>query len=58
MLFGHNVVTEARCIGIFAILINTLYLKKAWVGQIVNQVNSFGEKYLFISNLRESFVNL
>jgi hypothetical protein len=27
MLFGHDVVAEAGCIGIFAILINTLYLK-------------------------------
>jgi hypothetical protein len=29
MLFGHDVVAEAGCIGIFAILINTFYLKKA-----------------------------
>jgi hypothetical protein len=28
MLFGHDVVAEAGCIDIFAILINTLYLKK------------------------------
>jgi hypothetical protein len=28
MPFGHDVVAEAECIGIFAILINTLYLKK------------------------------
>jgi hypothetical protein len=28
MPLGHDVVAEARCIGIFAILINTLYLKK------------------------------
>jgi hypothetical protein len=28
MPFGHDVVAEAGCIGIFAILINTLYLKK------------------------------
>jgi hypothetical protein len=27
MPFGHDVVAEAGCIGIFAILINTLYLK-------------------------------
>jgi hypothetical protein len=28
MPFGHDIVAEAGCIGIFAILINTLYLKK------------------------------
>jgi hypothetical protein len=27
MPFGHDVVAQAGCIGIFAILINTLYLK-------------------------------
>jgi hypothetical protein len=31
MPFGHDVVAEAGCIGIFAILINTLYLKKTHV---------------------------
>jgi hypothetical protein len=34
MPFGHDIVAEAGCIGIFAILINTLYLKKMCLAHV------------------------
>jgi hypothetical protein len=47
MPFRHDVVAEAGCIGIFAILINTLYLK-----------NNYNNTQKLISTIFFGFANL